>query len=463
MTAAPVDHGLPPFFKRHSPNAELTPSIIRVGLTQVLSNIYRDIQNAAALSMPEGTPMPFVVAPGEPPLQTYVRRKLEVEDDRRRSLIAGARLCADVPRELKGRLMGAVESGMRNLLQTNVLGGVAYSAARTELDRSQRLADLAGDLGWMMLSILSFSDTFQAAVDIAPDPWWEAMVTALSANARSLEMFAKSRRLPWRSILEIHVLGAVPLSEEQIGSNYEIVFTHPHEWFLPMSGPPQRCWAQNLLQRNVDTFLYDDSLFADEPMPRGWPANRPWPSNPLLIEDGAGCVFCHADRCECTVTDVTNTLVEIVEYPGAGRGVRALEAIPKNFVIGEYTGAVIPKNSVYDRIYSLSINNTECEIIALVSSLQYGNWTRYINHSCRPSTVFSTWQVGGRRAMCVETIRPVEVFEQITVDYGNEYWSARRLCQCGEECCKFDTVQKCEIAANERDEAWRPRQKARKS
>lgn len=75
--------------------------------------------------------------------------------------------------------------------------------------------------------------------------------------------------------------------------------------------------------------------------------------------------------------------------------------------------------------------------MALISAKRYGNWTRFINHSCDSSTVFRLRTIGGRERVMVEAVRDIDVFEEVSVDYGAKYWGNGRFCECGLEGCAF--------------------------
>ena len=67
----------------------------------------------------------------------------------------------------------------------------------------------------------------------------------------------------------------------------------------------------------------------------------------------------------------------------------------------------------------------------------HGNWTRFINHSCRASCDFGAVRLQDNvPRLIVRCIRPLEAFEEITIDYGRGYFEpAHRFCFCGEANC----------------------------
>lgn len=74
--------------------------------------------------------------------------------------------------------------------------------------------------------------------------------------------------------------------------------------------------------------------------------------------------------------------------------------------------------------------------MAIISSRDAGNRNRLINHSCNASARFKPLTIGQRTVMIVQAIRDIPAFEEITVNYGRDYWMSRwKTCQCGEPNC----------------------------
>ena len=136
---------------------------------------------------------------------------------------------------------------------------------------------------------------------------------------------------------------------------------------------------------------------------------------------------------------------------------RALQRIPKKAILAEYLGEVYPWNYSEDPIYALdfSLPGTQPEeVIASISSKRYGNWTRFINHSCDSSTKFTVVTVGGRHTSVVQAVRDIEMFEEVTIDYGDGYWK-QRVCECGaEECYSRMRIKIEEEEEEEGPESW---------
>jgi hypothetical protein len=68
---------------------------------------------------------------------------------------------------------------------------------------------------------------------------------------------------------------------------------------------------------------------------------------------------------------------------------------------------------------------------------QKGNFTRFINHSCRPNSQFQKFYWCGIERILVVS-RGVPAGSEITVDYSDSYWGKlQKNCLCGEPGCRF--------------------------
>jgi len=300
----------------------------------------------------------------------------------------------------------------------------------------------------MMLSILANSVAFRTACHSFDEDLWFALDTALTQNARSVEMFAKVRGLNWRTALTRTPHIGDPLTDDEIGSTMNVPIDHPHNFTLTLEGDPQRPRHQGRDQLNINQNIYNAGLFESASRPRAWPQGWAFPQDPTIRRPLDGpCHICHAPReCNCRMeTDILNPLVEITTYPGRGNGIRALQYIPAGEIIGEYVGEIYPLESGSDPTYSLEFSGA-LGAIAQIQCRHFGNWTRYMNHSCNPTAYFYNYTIGDRVRMCIRTQRETKIFEEVTVHYGRGYWTEAMFCRCGEPNCEFDTPAKVRAA-----------------
>ncbi len=124
--------------------------------------------------------------------------------------------------------------------------------------------------------------------------------------------------------------------------------------------------------------------------------------------------------------------VDIRPAGSVGWGLFATEALDVGDLVGEYTG-VIQENSEappeervdghYLSDYAWNYpdelpDGTEFE----VNALREGNELRFANHSSDPNMAVDHTLVDGLFVTFFRVVRPVERGEQLTVDYGHEYW-----------------------------------------
>ncbi|EXJ80229.1 hypothetical protein A1O1_08371 [Capronia coronata CBS 617.96] len=213
------------------------------------------------------------------------------------------------------------------------------------------------------------------------------------------------------------------------------------------------------------------------------------------------CVACGQDlTCTCTPADLLDggaeVLVELITTARTGTGVRALQDIRADQYLGEYVGEIYPARfsrggalvtryggaSGHSYILEVPIARASDYVVSaatsskrrrkrtnpgvssaatgakkttttatkaksktksrvpglLIDSTVRGNWTRYINHSCKPNTQFAIVNVGQQRTVLFQALRSINYGDEITVDYGDEYflhfdWG----CKCGHARCRY--------------------------
>lgn len=314
-----------------------------------------------------------------------------------------------------------------------------------------RYGTFASKHGWMMLSILANSAAFREAARTLGKVRWMALRDCIYENKNSIEVFAKSRELNWKVALEQRgdFNKWVLFRNEQYP---DLKPQHPHHLIVPAgAGLVRNPIYEGKHQVNILNNLYDKIDFCTHERPFSWPDGVDYPSDPTEIAHklGDNCSLCSQHNCSCnpnTHPSVIRPLVELVEYDGKGVGIRALQPIENGNQLGEYVGEVLHPRDKKDpeSMYAFAITAIEdsWEMLGTINSGQYGNWTRYINHSCDPNTLFSVMIIGSKQRVMIKTARDVAMFEELTIHYGDEYWINRDvLCQCGSRNCRFATIE----------------------
>lgn len=299
----------------------------------------------------------------------------------------------------------------------------------------------------MMLSILAYSNSFRNACRSLDEASWNRLLGTIDQNTVSLELFFKVRDLDWvtpLSRLETYFSPdkvASYIASKRPRELPSELLGRPHSYIVPGDdGALHLTNYQGMLLVDNSSSKYDPQIFHEDPSLRG-----PY--------DGS-CYSCHRDACDCSPSrchNVTKPLVELVHCPGKkGVGIRSLQRIRKGDVLNEYIGELKYANSVYDTTYALELeyppgdeDRMEIDNPILIDAQVYGNWTRYINASCDPSLVFISAVVGKRHRMMVVATRDIEIFEELTIGYGDRFWieSDTQMCECNDPKCRYPDAE----------------------
>lgn len=326
-----------------------------------------------------------------------------------------------------------------------------------------RCAQFINETSWKMFAICAHSEAFQVASGNLKEENWLGLKELIKRNSRSLEVFARSRKLEWRGCLLVYSHYNLPGLEAELTPDINIAQEHPHHTVLLEDGHLRRPVFQGAAQTNIASSFWN---------PLDFPF-RSYTENPSARTPGMGkCSFCgDPNNCQCTIKSQAGDLVELFEYSGKGIGIRSLSYFKKGEWIAEYTGVLAPVSPFGGRTIDLNktfeafelvkpapITRWPAKLIEAVYGLtqvaqdsktgkwyspasifphQFGNWTRFINHSCQPNVNFYYLVLGDRVITVIYAAQDVSIFEEITVDYGEGYWRSRPhlSCHCGHPNC----------------------------
>lgn len=328
--------------------------------------------------------------------------------------------------------------------------GRASSTIEGERHLIIRYGGFASKYGWMMLSILANSAAFREAARTLDKVRWTTLCGCVYENKNSIEVFAKSRELNWKAALEQRrdFDRLVLFRNEQYP---DLRPQHPHQLIVPAgAGLVRNPMYKGKRQIDILNNQYDEVEFESHRIPFSWPDEVEYPSDPteILPKLGDDCSLCFQRNCSCdphTHPSVIRPLVELVEYAGKGVGIRALQPIEKDNPLGEYVGEIEHPRSKKDPdgVYAFAITAPDDDQeMGKINARHYGNWTRYVNHSCDNNTAFTSFIIGSKQRVMVTTLRDVAIFEELTVHYGDKYWiQSDDLCRCGSSKCRFATIE----------------------
>lgn len=322
-----------------------------------------------------------------------------------------------------------------------------------EVHLPKRYASFAAEHGWMMLSILANSAAFREAARTFDDLLWISFNFSVRQNKSSIELFAKIRGLNW--ILALTRSPDYASHNTHLREGYPgLEPDHPHSYIVPQNSEPIRQpQHKGKFQPNIINNRFRASDFGS------FGRSKNPPRDPT-IHNGLRCVICGSTLCHCEPSSCDGVLRPLVELVQSGNklgvGVRVLQPIRSHQLLAEYVGEILPEDCHDDDTYAIAFTPHDgVPSTVTISAQKHGNWTRFVNHSCDPHTVFVNRVIGRRHRIMLYSVKDIEIFEELTVDYGDTYWATRLiLCKCGSRNCRFATVEKRdEIATFMRDSA----------
>jgi len=254
----------------------------------------------------------------------------------------------------------------------------------------------------------------------------------LQALETRLQVAADTLQPQWRQCL---TLVNAPTQKHYYG--------HPHDWTVgKRKGNDPVPLAVTYRERDPDfSFKHIDSSLIDE---SAWGAY-----DPRRVDSGPNYV-CHdcrksqssdAERNECECFgDLFGPNarppwpVQIVQTEdGRNNGVQACCSFDRGAPVGEFVGLVTKGLENVDLMQGHGASGEMYQIF----QGRYGNFTRFINHSCQPNCQFQkfVW-LGVQRIIVVS--KGVTAGKEITVNYSDRYWQhLDKECLCGEVCCRY--------------------------
>ncbi|KAH8428475.1 SET domain-containing protein [Aspergillus melleus] len=259
----------------------------------------------------------------------------------------------------------------------------------------------------------------------------EGLSTRLRHIKCSLELAADTLHPEWRDLLQ--VIGQVE-APRYCG--------HPHEW-VTVAGEPAVPIASTYAHLNlpngfqyqfIDECVIDYTVFGTDD-PRQVPGLDP-ETCPVCKQRQSDEI--EKNQCTCFPTllgGIRDSIPVQLFHTTSGKnnGVVARTSIDRGTAIGEFIGLITNGISGMDVMQGGSHKKQTYQIY----QGQMGNFTRFINHSCRPNSQFQRFYWRGKERIVVVS-RGVVAGSEITVDYSNQYWhQLDKRCLCGEVCCRF--------------------------
>lgn len=207
---------------------------------------------------------------------------------------------------------------------------------------------------------------------------------------------------------------------------------------------------------------------------------------PEVIYECNACCECNPKNCRnMVIQSGTKTKVMLFKTKSRGWGVRALEDIKRGTFIGVYSGELVHASDSYQRLddtYLFNLAGTHIyypqeqkvedsakkdgeevtdnhqlpkaqtsgpksnEDQYVCDAKFYGNFTRFINHSCEPNVIgvksFTIHQDIRFPYIAFFTNKNVSANSELTLNYGDNYWLVKCkrdkvYCLCKRSSCRF--------------------------
>ncbi|OAX80962.1 hypothetical protein ACJ72_04700 [Emergomyces africanus] len=257
----------------------------------------------------------------------------------------------------------------------------------------------------------------------------DTFISRLQQLRHSFEITADTLHPEWRQLLSV------------IGQQTPPRYTgHPHEWVVTEIGtgalPLSATYAHisgDFIYEFIEESLWDRDIFGAEDPRR------------VVNTDPHTCQECHQyqsdnvkiNRCMCFPFLYGNPRspppLQIFQTTnGRNNGVVTRCDLERGTAIGEFVGYITTGIEGMDVMIAGS-QERQYQIY----QGQMGNFTRFVNHSCRPNCQFQKFYwLGTERIIIVS--RGVPADAELTVDYSNHYWEQLdKRCLCGEACCRY--------------------------
>ncbi|KAM5350556.1 hypothetical protein ACJ41O_007061 [Fusarium nematophilum] len=191
---------------------------------------------------------------------------------------------------------------------------------------------------------------------------------------------------------------------------------------------------------------YDGDEFPDWAKPGGWPAEWPWPANPLaILSTDRQCDLCDQSKCQCLFTKLTARRPRIKSWGKLGLGLQAVAAnegelsYRKGDVLGQICGRLAPSGTHHHNtsgVMDMQRPDIAGEpVVCQIYIAEASNCFMTLNHCCRASARVRPLRVSGHWICAIEATRDIRHGEQITVNFGKRFLRNQGLrCEC--EACR---------------------------
>jgi hypothetical protein len=193
--------------------------------------------------------------------------------------------------------------------------------------------------------------------------------------------------------------------------------------------------------RPVETTEEIVRMIPDWPRPEYWPDDWDWPVDPTFVPHGEKqCVECDQSECHCA-SRRPELQPRIRIYEGKGRGLQAVArrvgdvAYHTGTRLGWFVGKPVAPNTKHNNAkrigwyYKMLRDDLDMQpTVAYLDCTEERNIYVLMNHHCEPTVHLVGKRVSGKYRLEVQAKRDIRDGEELTLDYGPDYWPGE--CPC---------------------------------
>ncbi len=165
-------------------------------------------------------------------------------------------------------------------------------------------------------------------------------------------------------------------------------------------------------------------------------------------------VECTDNNCSAPETCSNRTLqnkkwplIEVIQTEKRGFGLRVNEFVPQGSTIMEFIGEYMTKdihNEMHrpnTAIYAIDVGNG-----FVIDAARYGNYARYINHSCQPNTMAEKWNFDKTPTIRIVAMRDLQAYEEVSFDYRlSKMADLHFTCLCESRACRDSSSKQIHV------------------
>ncbi|KAF1851182.1 SET domain-containing protein [Cucurbitaria berberidis CBS 394.84] len=304
--------------------------------------------------------------------------------------------------------------------------------------------------------------------------------------------------VPYTQFLPLHYLHPASCVQSLLPIDRAGWRKYEYFWYTSSDGVHRLATSSgslNEIPQQINDYVFNTSNFVDADYPSTFPKDRVWPPKNLqdllcaIGTEGKDCVggrcftraICNDPCCRHTfeawkhATQDWQDHFELRKTDDRGIGVYTKRAFKKKDVLGWYAGElVVSAGDDYNNDYLMevpiggdpipeSLNDSDSdndynqtELLppspsspsssttsvsagesVMIDASRKGNWTRFINHSCKAHCDYRVCRVGNIRMIVVEAVKDIPPGVELTVNYGLDYYgpNTTKICHCGARKC----------------------------